>query len=303
MTSSDKPSLVLPAAPAIVVHPRGIVWLTADGEVENPSFSDAIRRLRAEPAYLLHRPAVASRLGIKGDPFPALDVLELFAFARPASFCVPTIRGLAQVLDLPSPGNHEQEATCLLAAARDLLAGLTRDMATMTAARRADVRGLAWILARSGWPWATPVLAALGAAHDQGRGAAAWQVWDRLAEWSDHAPEPPPGSQPVEPAEARARLAEMLGEGAEQRPAQADFASAAALAFMPRQVAGAPNVVLAEAGTGTGKTLGYIAPASLWAQKNQGPVWISTYTRNLQRQLDGELDRLFPDPAEKREKW
>jgi ATP-dependent DNA helicase DinG len=25
-------------------------------------------------------------------------------------------------------------------------------------------------------------------------------------------------------------------------------------------------------------------------------VWISTYTRNLQRQIDGELDRLFPDP-------
>ena len=61
-------------------------------------------------------------------------------------------------------------------------------------------------------------------------------------------------------------------------------------------------MVLAEAGTGTGKTLGYIAPATLWAQKNHGAVWISTYTRNLQRQLDQELDRAYPDLREKARK-
>ena len=58
--------------------------------------------------------------------------------------------------------------------------------------------------------------------------------------------------------------------------------------------------MLAEAGTGTGKTLGYIAPASLWAEHNHGAVWISTFTRHLQRQIDAELARLFPDPAERR---
>ena len=50
--------------------------------------------------------------------------------------------------------------------------------------------------------------------------------------------------------------------------------------------------MLAEAGTGVGKTLGYLAPASLWAEKNRAPVWVSTYTRNLQHQIDQELDRL-----------
>ncbi|MBF0335574.1 MAG: ATP-dependent DNA helicase, partial [Alphaproteobacteria bacterium] len=98
------------------------------------------------------------------------------------------------------------------------------------------------------------------------------------------------------------RLGRLLGPHAEQRPQQADYASAVSGAFAPRQTEGEPNVVLAEAGTGTGKTLGYIAPASLWAEKNGGPVWISTYTRNLQRQLDAELSRLFPDPVEKARK-
>ena len=37
-------------------------------------------------------------------------------------------------------------------------------------------------------------------------------------------------------------------------------------------------------------------------KKNEGVVWISTFTRNLQRQLDAELDRLYPDPVEKNKK-
>jgi ATP-dependent DNA helicase DinG len=58
--------------------------------------------------------------------------------------------------------------------------------------------------------------------------------------------------------------------------------------------------LLAEAGTGLGKTLGYLAPAWLWARKNNAPVWISTYTKNLQRQLDQETVRLVGDPEERR---
>ena len=91
----------------------------------------------------------------------------------------------------------------------------------------------------------------------------------------------------------------MLGPHAEQRPGQADYAGAAAAAFAPRETRGDPHLVLAEAGTGTGKTLGYLAPASLWAEKNHGGVWISTFTRHLQRQIDAELARLFPDPTER----
>jgi ATP-dependent DNA helicase DinG len=59
---------------------------------------------------------------------------------------------------------------------------------------------------------------------------------------------------------------------------------------------------LAEAGTGTGKTLGYLAPASLWAERNQGAAWVSTYTRALQRQIDRESAALWPDPVERRKK-
>ncbi len=95
-------------------------------------------------------------------------------------------------------------------------------------------------------------------------------------------------------------MPELLGDDAEPRLQQADYAAAVAAAFAPRERPDRPHAVLAEAGTGVGKTLGYIAPASLWADKNRGAVWISTYTRNLQTQISGELDRLYPDPPTKR---
>ncbi|MFT8475140.1 MAG: ATP-dependent DNA helicase, partial [Acetobacter orientalis] len=112
---------------------------------------------------------------------------------------------------------------------------------------------------------------------------------------------PPPASHPITAAEARARLTQLLGEGAESRAGQADFASVSTAAFEPRTLRGNPAIVLAEAGTGTGKTLGYIAPASVWAQRNGGSVWISTYTRHLQRQIEQETHRLFPDEAVRRQ--
>ena len=54
-----------------------------------------------------------------------------------------------------------------------------------------------------------------------------------------------------------------------------ETADAVTQAFAPRGAPRQPNAVLAEAGTGVGKTLGYIAPASLWAEKNEGAVWIN----------------------------
>ena len=43
--------------------------------------------------------------------------------------------------------------------------------------------------------------------------------------------------------------------------------------------------VLVEAGTGTGKSLGYLIPAAFWATGNGRRVVISTNTINLQDQL------------------
>ena len=86
------------------------------------------------------------------------------------------------------------------------------------------------------------------------------------------------------------------------RQSQSDYAAAVAMSFDRPDAGPTPALVLAEAGTGTGKTLGYLSPATLWAEKNAGAVCISTYTRNLQHQIATELTRLYPDAQERASK-
>ena len=119
-----------------------------------------------------------------------------------------------------------------------------------------------------------------------------------MPEWEDQAPPGEAGSRPVDPQLAQARLKEMLARLGldEARPAQAEFAAEAAFAFLPREREGEPRMMLAEAGTGVGKTLAYLAPASLWAEANGPSVWVSTYTRALQRQIERESHAVYPDP-------
>ncbi len=113
----------MPDAPALVAGVRGAVWLSAAGEIETLTLTQAARRLGAGPPPLVcHARATARRLGT--EPFPACDLLELFAFVRPARFCLPTPRGLAEALGLALPGTPEKEAGSLIAAARSLLAEL-----------------------------------------------------------------------------------------------------------------------------------------------------------------------------------
>ncbi|MBB4265182.1 ATP-dependent DNA helicase DinG [Roseospira visakhapatnamensis] len=286
----------MPDVPALAVSPRAAVLVHPDGTLDEGPPASLARRAAETRPLVCHGPAVAARLG--RDSVPAHDLLELFAFVHPARFVLPTPGGLAEALGLPAPATLTEQALVLPRAAHRLLDRLTR----LDAREQRDARILAWAMARGGWPWAAPALAALDARGDGPHGAnalSAFRVWERLGEISEHAPEPVPGSLPVTEAEARARLADLLGRAAEDRPQQADYAGAVAAAFAPRDREDIGPFVLAEAGTGVGKTLGYIAPASVWAEKNDGPVWISTYTRNLQRQLDAELDRLHPDPVEK----
>ncbi len=294
--SNKSARVARPEAPSVVAgHDRAAI-LTTDGELLSLSAADAARNLSEVPSPLLvHAPATWRRLGLRA--LPALDLLELFAFAHPARSCAPTPRGLALALDLDPPGPGLEGGAAILP---DIAAALLRHLsAGRDLPANRDAPGLAALMGKAGWGWAPFVLAALGK-PDAPASPATLKVWTRLAEWEDTAPLSAPGSLPVSRAEARARLAQIVGPDAEQRPGQADYAAAAAAAFAPREVAGDPHLVLAEAGTGTGKTLGYIAPASLWAERNDGQVWISTFTRHLQRQIDGELFRLFPDPAERR---
>ena len=290
----------LPGVPVVSLTARDLVCLTPDGELDRLPVSSAASWLHDRHVMLCNARFMARRLHM--DHLPAFDVLELFAFVRPAELCVPTPAGLAKALNLPVPTDAAQAC---------LTIGQAADALLRQAAHDPDPRigALAAGMAHGGWPWAEFVIAALRQSRDaysQSDIRSSVRVWNRLPEWQDKPMPGPAGQQPVIPHEARARLAEMIAHATEGTPEpraqQADYASAACFAFTPRQEEGEPQIVMAEAGTGVGKTLGYLAPATVWAERNGAPVWVSTYTRNLQLQVDRTLRRHYGDSEAARDK-
>ncbi|MFM9828684.1 MAG: ATP-dependent DNA helicase [Sphingomonas sp.] len=262
---------------------HGGIWVAQGDQTRQIGRGEAIRLAADTPLLMMNAPLVAQRLGYA--ELSGLDVLELFAFLHPARFMVPTARGLARETGIPQPASEAATAAFL------------RDAAAALIARTGGIwpeRDGAWTalqaLARLRWPWAG-VLSQHIATPEQ---AERW-LFSRLPEWEEAAARPSPRTVLLDARDVQARLALLTGDGAEPRPGQRDYADAASAAFAPRHRANAPNIVLAQAGTGIGKTLGYLAPASLWAAAAGGPVWISTFTKTLQRQLAQESARVYPD--------
>ena len=289
---------ILDLAPALAVLPGPRAGVADGAGMRALRTPDARDLFESGPVLCAHAGMTARRLGISPPPRSAriFDALELFAFVRPAAFSAPSAAGLALALGLPEPKGAAEQAGAL----RDACGRLLAELAASPTPSREEALAVAETLGRAGWAWAPAAIGALRS-HPLGRPwrGSGLEVWSRLPEWEDQAPPGEPASRPVAPEDAAARLALLLGRAGldEARPAQAAFAAESAFVFQPREREGAPRMMLAEAGTGTGKTLGYLAPASLWAEANGPAVWVSTYTRALQRQIERESHAVFPEPA------
>jgi hypothetical protein len=253
--------------------------------------------MEGQPVLVAHAAMTAKRLGLHAPPrSPRIfDALELWAFVRPAQFCAPSAAGLALALGMAEPRGASEQAGAL----REVCGRLLHELAMTPWPSREEALAIAETLARGGWAWGPATIGALRSAPvgNAFRGSGL-DVWTRTGEWEDQAPLGESGTKPIDPHAAAGRLAELLGKAGltEARPTQALYATEAAFAFQPREREGEPRMMLAEAGTGVGKTLGYLAPASLWAEANGPAVWVSTYTRALQRQIERESRALWPDP-------
>ncbi|MEO7635032.1 MAG: ATP-dependent DNA helicase [Sphingomicrobium sp.] len=273
--------------PALHATHAGI-WLTgADGELREASRGEAIARAAETPHILLNAPLVGQRLGY--PDLSGLDLLELFAFLHPARFAVPTAAGLARALGLEPPDGDADTAASL-----QRIAGRMLDQLDDPEWRE---REGAWTsnatLHRLGWSWAPLIGARLARPAQAER-----MLFSRLVQWEESAAPPPPRVVRVEGVAAGERLDRLTGR-AEPRDGQRAMAAAVTQVFAPKPAKDVPNMLLAEAGTGIGKTLAYLAPASLWAEASGGTVWVSTFTKALQRQLDAEGHKLFADRDER----
>ena len=273
--------------PALHATHAGIWLADPSGEVREATRGEAIARAAETPHIILNAPLVGQRLGYA--ELSGLDLLELFAFIHPARFAVPTPQGLSRAVGLEPPAGEAEAVATLQRIAAKLLD------------RLADPgwpeREGAWTantsLHRLGWPWA-PLVARRLEMPERGER----MLFSRLPQWEEAGDPPPPLATSVDPDEATGKLDRLTGR-AEAREGQRAMTASAASVFAPKRSRDGPNMLLAEAGTGIGKTLAYLAPASLWAERSGGTVWVSTFTKALQRQLDSEGPKLFAEPAER----
>ncbi|MEO6151934.1 MAG: ATP-dependent DNA helicase [Croceibacterium sp.] len=276
----------MPSVPLPALHASHAgTWLrTATGGTRAVGKGEAVVATADTPLLLLNAPLVASRLGY--PDLSGLDVLELYAFVHPARFVVPTPKGLAHALGLPEPAGDDAVPGLLQDAAGALLARCEDD----DWAEREGAWSALQSLARLRWPWA-----AIAAPHIRKPERAEKWLFSKLPEWQEAPERPQPAQVVLAPEAVEARLEQLTGAGAERREGQRAYAREAGRVFAPRQQRGVPHILLAQAGTGIGKTLGYLAPASLWSEASQGTVWVSTFTKNLQRQLRRESNRAWPE--------
>ena len=267
------------ALPALHASHAGTWLRDGDRRTRGVGKGEAVMAAADTPLLLLNAPLVANRLGY--PDLSGLDLLELFAFVHPARFAVPTPKGLAHALGhATSPRATTRCPRCCSAPPGALLAVCESD----DWPEREGAWSTLQSLLRLRWPWAQVLAAARRASPSAPR---RW-LFARLPEWEETPERPQPAQVLIEEPEIEARLARLTGEGAERREGQRSYARDAGGVFAPRARRGVPHVLLAQAGTGIGKTLGYLAPASLWAEKSGGTVWVATFTKNLQRQLRRE---------------
>ena len=246
---------------------------------------------------VLNAAVTATRLGIAD--FSGLDLLELFAFVHPARFAVPTPAGLARALGLAPPVDDARPAFLIELRQRRC----SRAWPTPEGwAERDGAWNSAQSLGRLRWPVGTardrPAGAALRPSQARTRPVRAAARMGRSGRAAAAAQRPARRGRDARPARQPRRRWRRAARGAEilcrrqcprirsahrRRPPQSRPRRGG---HRHRQDARLSRPRLALGGRA----------------RRGGAVWISTFTKALQRQLDKETTRLFPDPAERREK-
>ena len=222
-----------------------------DGARGDPRRSD--RPAAETPHIILNAPLVGQRLGY--PELSGLDLLELFAFFHPARFAVPTSAGLGAGAGARAAGRRGRSrgvaaADCRALAGRARRSGLAR-------ARR-GVDGRTRPSTGSGWGWAPLVAARARPQPERGER----MLFSRLPQWEESAERPPPRTHRRSPPRRRGSSSiELTGQEPSRARARKRWPKRSRQVFAPRKRAkGMPNMLLAEAGTGIGKTLAYLAP-------------------------------------------
>ena len=280
--------------PALYVDAKG-AWLKEDGQISPILNERALKVLEQYDEVLLCNAALTlNLLGREHAVHENLyDILSLFAFVRPTAFCVPSALGLCEALNLAKSHVNILEDGWQVSfydrAVRLLLTELHEQ-------NQQDALDIAHFMGQHGWLWAPLILENSKEHTKNNPPKKALEQWHHLPRWTALGEKKNALNIAIPKEKGQEKLRQILKNTArEQRQGQDLYLQEVSKAFGLYDSESGPHVVVAEGETGVGKTLGYLTPAILWAHENDAPVWISTYSRYLQNQIEAEYHRSFTD--------
>lgn len=231
--------------------------------------------------------AFLDKCGIR-PPGPGIDTFDLAQLLLPG-LSDYSLRGIASHLGIDFPVRHRARADA--EAARAVFLALRERLAALPQWLLEEVERLA---SAGGWSLAlvvSDVLSRGGGARTAATGVLTEQVLAKPEETAKPL-QPVRAGPAVEADEVISLLSEAgglrgyfddgangLGQAFERRPQQEEMAAAVAAALRERRH------LVVEAGTGVGKSLAYLLPATLHAMRSGERVVVSTDTIGLQEQL------------------
>ncbi|NCB49114.1 MAG: ATP-dependent DNA helicase [Alphaproteobacteria bacterium] len=218
------------------------------------------------------------------------DILEFFTFLYPTTKIIPSLNELACFFHLEKPVNSYEKTALIYTLAEKMFETLK----TFSKNERDEIAFLTSKMRE--WNWAPLIFEYLKESRDIST-LSKFSFLTFLSENDETAPEGKGDFLPLSQKEIKKGLKEaLLSLGkTEERKEQERYALEVSSIFNFPSVEKPILAVLAQAGTGIGKTLGYGVPAYLWTKKNKAQLYVSTYTKALQNQIFEELSCLFEE--------
>ncbi|MCP4354693.1 MAG: ATP-dependent DNA helicase [Proteobacteria bacterium] len=221
-----------------------------------------------------------------------LEVLDLLVFVFPTCKAAPLVKSIAKFLKLKPAVTEDQEAEVIYRIVETLINKINYKNETY--------RSIFSYMGLTDWPWARLlnnhfkidfelISKKLYNTPEQKFLIPALK---KLEKWNyDLAPDYSEINIKTPKKEhIKKTLEKIVGaKGGQFRQQQLDYSLNLADNFDVYQTEEKTSVAIMQAPTGVGKTIGYLAPSLVCSRQNKMPIWISTFTKNLQQQVQESL--------------
>lgn len=217
-----------------------------------------------------------------------MDALELLVFTHPTCKVAPSVKSIAKFLELKNPATPEDEVIII----RKIIQTLLKQIDT----KNETLVQVFTYMSLKGWNWGGFLnhlfnvdLGKLDKQYIQEQKYLA--THKNLDKWKyNFFNDEYDLIKTITPDQAQKTLEKIIEKkGGSVREQQVEYTRFLAENFDVDITTEQTNISLLQAPTGIGKTFGYLAPSLVFAKQNNIPVWISTFTKNLQAQVQESL--------------